>query len=547
MKKIVALCLSLVLSLGLLAGCGDGGSGASSDKILRMGISSINGIFNPIMTDQKYDSWVCDLVFDKLVTNNKEGEYVPGCATWELSEDHLTYTFTLKDGITFSDGTAMTAEDVAFTYTTIADPAYDGPRSYAVSGLVGYDEYSSGSADTFEGIKVIDEKTISFTFRAGQESPANINCFQYGILPKAIYTFSSWDEFKAKNDQPVGSGQFIFDSWALNEHVTLNTRADYWDKDRQIKFGGLVLVNVPDESIIGALQANEIDYGQPSATTENYDEINSIDGVSAITYLGNGYTYLQFNCTLPKLQDVRVRQALMFALDRKAFIESYYGDIASVGMAPISPVSWAFPDAGDMEAYDYDQAKAAELMDAAGWEMGDDGYRYKDGEKFTVSWLVYEDAPWPGILAGMAYDSWKELGVDLVIEKMDFGTVQSRTSVPEPGEKDFEIYTMGFSLDIDPNPEGALYDAEAYRAGGFNASGFRDERSQELQQQGKVEFDQAKRAEIYKEWGALQTELIPTVIVAYRNEVWGVRDTVKGLDLSAYIEWPMILHNVTIS
>ncbi len=542
MKKILALCLSLVITLGLLASCG-----GSSDKILRMGISSIEGLFNPIMTDAQYDNWVCDLLFEPLVSNDAEGEYGPNLATYEISDDHLTYTFTLKDGITFSDGTPLTTEDVAFTYTTIAHPDYSGPRFYAVNKMVGYDAYNKGEADTFEGIKVIDEKTISFTFNEGDASPANIECFIYGILSKAHYDFTDFSDFVAKNDQPLGSGQFTFNSWSLNEHVTLDTRTDYWNKDRQVKFGGLVMVNVPDASIIGALQANEIDFGQVTASQENLAEVEGMEGVSAINYVGNGYTFMCFNTTRDKLADVRVRQALMYALDRETFIANEYGpDLASVGMAPISPLSWAFPDAGDLEPYAYDQAKAAALMDEAGWEMGDDGYRYKDGEKYTINWLVYEDAPWPGHLAGMAYDSWKELGVDLVIEKMDFNTVAARTMDAPVGEKDFDIYTMGFSLSIDPNPEGALFDADAYTEGGFNASGFRDERSQELQQQGKVEFDQQKRADIYKEWAIRQNELIPTVIIAYRNEIWGVRDEVKGLEIGPYWMWTYGLENVTL-
>jgi peptide/nickel transport system substrate-binding protein len=185
-------------------------------------------------------------------------------------------------------------------------------------------------------------------------------------------------------------------------------------------------------------------------------------------------------------------------------------------------------------------------MDEAGWLMGDDGYRYKDGEKYTISWLVYEDSTWPGTLSGLAYDTWKELGVDLVIEKMDFNAVAARTMDAAPEDKDFDIYTMGFSLSIDPDPKGALFDADAYSAGGFNASGFRDERSQQLMDEGRAEFDTAKRAPIYQEWAALQNELIPTAIVAYRNEIWGIRDNINGLEIDTYVQWPAQVHNVTI-
>lgn len=570
MKKFLAMGLALLMCVALLAGCGGGASSTggstapadgseaastaegdagtgSGDNILKLGLSSIGGVFNPIMADEVYDMYVNELVFDLLVDNDDTGEYYSTVADLEISEDHRTYTFTVKDGVVFSDGTPMTSEDIEFTFLTMAHPDYDGPRDDAVMYLEGYDEYRGG-ADTFTGIEVIDEKTIAFTFKEDQVSPANIAHFNYGVLPKAYYQFENWEDFLAKNDEPMGSGKFVFDSWALNEHVTLSKNESYWDADNAAKIDGIIMMNVPEESLIGSLSTGAIDLGMPSAAQENLDEMEALDNITVNNFTGLGYTYMQFNTTLPKLEDVRVRQALLYALDRKAFIESYYGELASVGLAPFAPSSWAFPDVSDVDAYDYDQAKAAELMDEAGWEMSDDGYRYKDGEKFSVTWLVYEDSPWPGVLAGMAYDTWKELGVDLIIENTDFVTVSGRANDPPPGEKDFEIYTMGFSVDPEPNPEGGLFDADAYTAGGFNASGLRDEDSQALLVQAKAEFDQDKRAEIYKEWAIRQTEIIPTVIIAYRNEIWGINNRVSGLDkMGTFAKWTQVISGVELS
>jgi len=143
MKKYFNSTMATVLAASLLAGCGGGstttttttsGSSAGSassagsetattttptgDQILKFGTSGFEGVFNPILSDNVYDSYVTSLIFDGLVDVNSEGEYVPELATWELSEDHLTYTFTLTDA-TFSNGSPVTADDVAFTYNTI--------------------------------------------------------------------------------------------------------------------------------------------------------------------------------------------------------------------------------------------------------------------------------------------------------------------------------------------------------------------------------------------------------------------------------------------
>ncbi|MCL2867345.1 MAG: ABC transporter substrate-binding protein, partial [Clostridia bacterium] len=239
----------------------------------------------------------------------------------------------------------------------------------------------------------------------------------------------------------------------------------------------------------------------------------------------------------PKLGDVRVRQALLYALDRANFIIAQYGstDIARVGLAPLSPSSWAFPDESELNAYEFDLAKSAELLDEAGWFLGDDGFRYNaDGLKLSLTWLVYEDSPWPATLSSMAFDTWKQVGVDLIIEKMDFNTVSVRAMDAKPFEKDFDIYTMGFSLDPEPDPSGALFDYDAFVEGGFNASGYYNERAQQLIKDGKSTFVQEERKAIYSEWAKLMNEVVPTSIVAYRSEIWGINDRVKGMDIDTY-------------
>ena len=322
---------------------------------------------------------------------------------------------------------------------------------------------------------------------------------------------------------------------------------NYWDQGNGAKIGGVYMLQVPDESIISAIETDQIDFGQVSASSDNLKALEALPNAHPVNFLGNGYTFMCFNCTRPTLSDVRVRQALMYALDRKAFIKAQYGEgIAEVGMAPISPTSWAFPDASELNPYDFDMEKAAQLMDEAGWKLESDGFRYKDGNKFSIGWLVYTDSPWPGVLSAMAADTWKQLGVDLTIELMDFDTVSSRTMDPAPEDKDFDIYTMGFSLSVDPDPTGALFDDNAYVKGGFNASGYKNEKAMELVKKGRNEFDTAKRAEIYKEWAKLMNQEIPHVIVAYRSEIWGVNNRVKGMDIGTYTRFPQVIKNITL-
>ena len=539
MKRYYKSALLATLALSL-AGCGGGsstsGSSTSSSNILKYGLSGIEGNFSPFISSNTYDSYVCSLIFEPLVTVDASGEYVPYLADWELSDDKLTYTFTLKDGIKFSDGTDMTAEDVAYSYSVPAEEDYAGPRLNVANAI----------AD----IKVVDDKTVAFTMASA--SPANIQNFTYGIMSKEYYAHSSFEELNELNQKPMGSGKFVLEDggYASKQYVKLKTNENYWDSDAKPKIDGVYMLEVADDTVLSSLESGEIDMCMPAAKAENVESIESMSNAHLVSYLGNGYTFMCFNTTRPTLAQTEVRQALMYALDRKSFLKAEYGsdDLVSLGMAPISPVSWAYPGNDALNAYDYDLDKAAKMLDDAGWKDTDgDGIRDKDGTPLHLNWLVYTDSTWPGTLSSMAYDSWSQIGVDLEITQMDFNTVSSTVMDAEPGQKDFDIYTMGFSLSIDPDPTGALFDADAYVAGGFNATGFRDDKSQELIAEGLAEFDQDKRAEIYKEWAIRQNELVPTAIIAYRSEIWGIADRVHGLDdLNSYQDFTSFISDVTL-
>lgn len=546
MKKLASTAMTAVLALSLV-GCGGSSSAGTSENknILRFGLSGLTGTYNPFIFSTVYDNWVCSLIFEPLVTNDKDGNFVPYLADWTVSDDEKTYTFTLKDGIKFSDGNAMTADDVAYSFNLTKEDDYAGPRGDLAAAI--------------DKIDVIDDKTVAFTFT--EASPVNISRLAgYGILEKSHYEHDSWDALTALNTDPIGSGPLVLDSYAANQYTNLKKNENYWDSSKKLQIDGVSMTNVTEDTILSALQSGEIDLCQPAAKKENVDGINEMDNAHLISYVGNGYTYMQFNCTPANpdsqyhhtgaLQDQKVRQALMYALDRKTFIKNEYGsdELASVGMAPFSPVSWAFPDSSELNAYDYDLDKAKSLLDEAGWTDTDgDGIRDKDGDKLELNWLVYTDSTWPGTLSSMAIDSWGQIGVKLNVVQMDFATVASTVQDPEPGAKDFDIYTMGWQVDIDPDPTGGIFDADAGGAGGYDSSGLYDERSQELLHEGVTEFDQTKRAEIYKEWAVRQNDLLATAVVAYRNEIWGVANRVKGLDdLSAYMDWTKLIFDVSL-
>lgn len=150
-----------------------------------IGTDDFNGVFIPQLGQTVPDRQIYELLFEPLVGVDEEGKPIDDAiATWTV-EDDVKYIFTIKDGVVFSDGTPVTAEDVEFSYLVIADPTYDASSDIGKYGILGVDAYKNGQADSIEGIKVIDEKTIEFTLE--KPNAEVIYFFTLGIIPKAYY------------------------------------------------------------------------------------------------------------------------------------------------------------------------------------------------------------------------------------------------------------------------------------------------------------------------------------------------------------------------
>jgi peptide/nickel transport system substrate-binding protein len=511
----------------------------SRGNILTVSTTALDGKFNPVLSDNAYDAWVVNLIFEGLITNDIKGNPVPAAArAYDISEDKRTYTFYLNEGLTFHDGQPLTADDVAFTYYTMADPDYDGPRGYAVSDLVGIEAYKRGEKNEIEGIEVINDATISFTIV--EPNVQKIYDFSYGIMPRHIYQYNDWAAFKAMMSNPIGSGVMRFEEYKSDMYIRLMTNRNYHGGRANID--GVTIMIQPTEVATTLLSAGEIDVANPSANIENYDTMTSSGIVNVQEFTSNGYGYIGFNLRNPKLSDVRVRQALAYGLDRETFIENQWDGFASVCNAPISPVSWAYPDVSKLNAYTYDPEKAKALLEEAGWVDSDgDGIREKNGLKLSLLWTAYNNVDWPINLIALAKDNWKEIGVELESELMAFNTVYEKVF----DRQDFELWNMGWTLAIDPDPIG-IFDKASDVLGGYNAGGYYNERAEEIFKEGLNEYDQKKRAALYQEWAVIANEELPYLFNAYRNEIWGVNKRVKGMTLGPYFDWTYTISDIVL-
>lgn len=507
-------------------------------NILTVGMSSMEGVFNPILVDSKYDMNVVDAVFNGLVKVNENAENVPDLATWDVSDDKLTYTFHITEGVKFHNGRELTSADVEFTYYAIADPDYDGSRWTDVADIVGATAYRVGEADAIEGIKVIDDYTISFTIKAKNVSKASD--FTSGIMSKDYYAYETFEDIKDLNDAPMGTGPMVFDIFEVGQYVQFTTNENYFEGRPNID--GVIYKVIPDAIAAAAVNAGDVDIAEVSPNLENYDTITESGIAEVQEYLGNTYRYIGFNLRLPKFQDKETRQALFYGLNLAEFIDAQWEGFAAPCLSPISPTSWAYPDASTLTDYSYNPEKAAALLAEAGWEDTDnDGFLDRDGEKFTIEWTSYNDYDWPSNLISVAKENWGALGIEVEGNLMEFAAVLELVY----DKQDFEIYNMGWSLSADPDPT-QIFGSESDVLGGHNSIGFHHERANEIFALGNKEYDQAKRAELYQEWAKIANEELPYLFISIGIKIEGVNTRVHNLELGTFNEVMMQIMDIEL-
>ncbi len=548
MKRRISLLLAVLLVAMMLPVFAQAEGG---EKVLRFATSSIKGTFNTILSDDVYDKYCTDLMFAALGTadpgNNVIFDENTVADGYELTDDHLTYTFKLKSGLVFSDGSPLTAQDVEFTFKMMANPKYDGPRGPQAADIVGYDAFRKGETDVFEGIKVIDDQTISFTLTAPYVAKIE-ELAGYGILCQEYYEKESYDDFKGLSGAPVGAGPFILDSFEPGQAANFVRNPNWWGK--QPKIDGVTVLIVPPETQVMALTTGQCDLIQaPAANQDNYD--NMIDGGCNVKkIIGLGYNCMMLNHQSPKLADVKVRQALMYGFDRKGFIDNEYEGFATPCNMLVygNPDFWAYPkDTSMLNSYEYDPEKAKAMLEEAGWVDTDgDGIREKDGVKLELMMYIYNDAPWPGNLSALLKEQWPQIGVGFDVMIADFNTVMDDAYDNRAFDK-FDMWTQGWSLSSDPDCSDLL-GVGATEPGGFNPGGYYNEKAEELFAKGRQEFDPEKRAEVYAEWAVLSNQDLPMLFNAVRDELWGMGANVTGMDdLNPFYTWPACIYDVDLT
>lgn len=488
------------------------------------------GNLNPLIFPTTYDTNIQELVFARLIRPQEDLSFEPDMAeSWTVSDDARTLTFTLREGLTFHDGEPVTSSDVAFTFSSMAHPDYDGGRFAEIGILEGAQAYRDGEADAVDGIEVIDERTISFT-TVEPFAPFLPVIGGVFILPEHVYgevPVADWQEH-ASNREPLGSGPFTFDEYRPGEFVSVRAFEGHWEGrpclDRLIvRFGD-------QNTLLAALLGGELDAapvpidGATNVEDEDGLELQVVDTLT--------FQYIGTNLRSPVLGDPAVRRAIAHAVDRRAMVNGLLQGYGTTLDTVFPTNHWSYPS--DVEEIDHDPEAAAAILEEAGWRLDGD-VRAKDGERLSLRLFVPTGNQVRERTAPLIQANLRRIGIEVEIRTMDFATLVTfllpSDDQGEPRavtEDDFDLFLLGFGIERDPNEYLSYLIESDMPPNGYNFIGVNDDEIEAAMLEGRVTLDQDARTEIYRDVGRMMRETLAWVPLYQAQDLYGVSERLSG-------------------
>lgn len=507
--------------------------------------SSPSGPFDPTLYEDSYTDNSLDLIFEGLTDYDENLDFVPKLAeSWEISEDQKTITFYLREGVKWHDGEDFTAEDVSFTFHLIGDPEYLGVRYPEVcSAILGAPAYKEGTADSIEGIEVIDPLTIKFTF-AEVYAPALESC-GFDVMPKHIFEGNigaAQRDFTTSADfVPIGTGPYKWVKYETDQYMELQRNEDYWGTGfwgasgpgtGKGPFIDTIFFKITDQDTgLAAFLAGEVD--AVSVPIPEFDLIAEAEFSQMFEVPDDGFQHFALNQYKAPFNDVKFRQAVAMAIDRQGIVDNILDGHGGIQASPMWLVSWAHSP--EVEPFAYDPAAANALLDEAGYEDTDgDGIREYDGEPMIFD-LYYPTGNMVRMNSmPLIWSNLAAIGIQIRGQLMDWPTLEEhafptdRKITPE----DFDTYLMGWGLSIDPDAA-VIWSCAGEYPEGYNGYGYCNPDTDALWDEGVQYVDPEKRKEVYHKLEKMLAEDLPTIFLYNQNAIVAVNERVKGVKIVA--------------
>lgn len=561
MKKKLALLLTAVMVVGSLAACGgndannasstgsttstEAGSSetgtepaaSTGEKELAVQVGPNPETIDPALNSAVDGGNMLLHSFECLLTVDQNGQIAPGQAeTWEVSEDGLTWTFHLRDGLKWSDGSDLTAEDFVYSWKRVCDPAVAAPYAETVLGMVaGYDEAMAGDVDAL-AVSAPDAQTFVVELSAACPFFESLAAFAT-LSPVQQETIeANGDAWATAPETYVSNGSFYITEWVPDSHITMSKNPNYWNADA-ISLDRIKFVLMEDSNAAySAYQTGEVLFIKDVPTME----IPSLEGnaefhVEPII----GTYYLSLNLNDEAFADANVRKALSLAIDREYVANTLMQGTYSPAYNYIGP-GWVDTDGSSFvdnanggvsyisEDFEANLAEAKQLLADAG---------YADGVGLPTIVYSTNDSGYHKTVAEYLQQAWAELGLTVEVEILEWS---SFTAARRNG--DYMTARNGWVGDYsDPsNMLDILYSSNGNNDGKFSNADF-----DAAMDTSRTTLDPAERSTALHTAEDILLEEAACIPVAYYNDFWLQSEKITGMWHSAYGYWHFMYADIT--
>lgn len=461
-NRILSLLLAGVMALGLTA-CGASNAGAAADetgsaavstesassdtaasgeKIINVGVTNTIGSINPLLLNGgEINKYATGLMFLPLMELDVDLNFEGMLADSITTEDNKNFIVHIDDAATWSDGTPVTADDVVYTALRLASPVVGNTAMmYYVFEGVGDDGFVEEGAESIDGIQKVDDKTVQFTTK--EEMPITTFENSYAryllTLPKHVIEQYSEEELSTAdwfNHPDVVSGPFIVTDFDVDHYISYEANKDYWKGAPKIDKLNIKIVD--GSQLYAGLQSGEIDITQQTMSDipqEDYESVEALDNVDVV--YGSPVTNQSVFIQTKNVPDVKVRQAMLYAIDRQQILEELlngHGEIVDGFLSSASPF---YDDSLTPVSYDPEKAKA--LLEEAGW----------DGSQTIRFYVNSGDSTFVNAASIIAAE-WAAVGIKAEIQTVDFATLMSVA-----GTEDYDVLAVQYTYaPVDPYPD----------------------------------------------------------------------------------------------
>lgn len=491
--------LVLIAAVVVSAMTGCSRSSERRENVLRIAIEARPGTFDPRHSIDAASGRISELVFSRLVKYDPNLRIVPDLAErWDIEEGGRLYRFHLRDGVRFHDGSILDAEDVAFTFRSILDPATASPKRQTYQFI--------------DHIDVIDPRTIEFHLRE-PNAPFLTNMI-LGILPSEVANNPS-----LAAPIPVGSGPFRM---VQNENGTLIRLEAFSDSfDGRPPLDAIVFRYIFDGPMrVLELGKGSVDFLQNDITPEFIPALRKDEHLKVISAPGVNCSYIGMNLKTAALSKPLVREAVARAIDRDSIQAFILRDTATLADAILGPTVLGSDPA--LRAVEYDPAKSRSLLDQA-------GYPDPDGPgplpRFSLRYKTSTDKMRLRI-AEVFRRNLEEIGIRVQIQSLELGTLMSDIKTGN-----FDLYSLTWVGLAEPDGLFNIFHSSAVPPNGANRVYYSNPLVDRLLESGRVELDEAQRASMYRQVHNVLAKELPLFPLWFTNNIAVMRRDVQGFQL----------------